>query len=168
VGLGTGPTQSAATLPHAWDEQLCLPRPDFAACHVWLVALDVLWALILHCLSYGGHYHCIQGPASLCTHVPVCFPSSPCGGQVRACVACCSFLYAPLPLLATTSDLKLLWTEGPDKLGVGTLYDYKVPWYEFSMGSQGPSKLREGKADRDEGQGSKTREGAERVSWHLR
>jgi hypothetical protein len=38
----------------------------------------------------------------------------------------------------------------------------------FSMESQGPGKPREGKADRDEGQRNRTREGAEGVSWHLR
>jgi hypothetical protein len=57
-------------------------------------------------------------------------------------------------------DLKLVQTKGHDKLGVGvTEESHKVPWYKFSMGSQGPSKPREGKAGRDEGQGGGTREG---------
>jgi hypothetical protein len=29
-----------------------------------------------------------DGLAFLCTQMPVCFPSSPCGGGVRACVWC--------------------------------------------------------------------------------
>jgi hypothetical protein len=41
-------------------------------------------------------------------------------------------------------------------------YLKKVPWYEFFMGGQGPSKPKEAKADRDEGQGSRTREEARR------
>jgi hypothetical protein len=62
-------------------------------------------------------------------------------------------------------DLKLLWTKGHDKLGVRvTKKSHKVPLYEFSMRGQDPSKHREGKADRDEGQGSGTGEGTEGVS----
>jgi hypothetical protein len=45
-------------------------------------------------------------------------------------------------------------TKEHDKLGAGvTQESNKVPWYEFPMGGQGPSKHREGKADRDEGLG---------------
>jgi hypothetical protein len=51
--------------------------------YVLLVALDVCQALSMDYLSYGRHYRCAQGPASLCTSAPVCFPSSPCGGRVR-------------------------------------------------------------------------------------
>jgi hypothetical protein len=58
------------------------------------------------------------------------------------------------------ADLKLVQTKGHDKLGVGvTEESHKVPWYKFSMGGQGPSKPREGKADRDERQGSGTGKG---------
>jgi hypothetical protein len=59
------------------------------------------------------------------------------------------------------ADLKLVWTKGHDKLGVGvTQESHKVPWYKFPMGGQDPCKHREGKADRDKGQGYGTREGA--------
>jgi hypothetical protein len=60
-----------------------------------------------------------------------------------------------------TASLKLVRTKGHDKLGVGvTQESHEVPWYELTMGGQGPSKHREGKADRDEGLGSGTGEGA--------
>jgi hypothetical protein len=57
-----------------------------------------------------------------------------------------------------------VWTKGHDKLGVGVTQEGrkvpKVSWFEFPMGGQGPSKHREGKADRGERLGSRTGEGA--------
>jgi hypothetical protein len=42
------------------------------------------------------------------------------------------------------ASLKLLQTKGHDKLSVGVTEErYKVPWYEFPMGGQGPGKHRE-------------------------
>jgi hypothetical protein len=54
----------------------------------WGVALVAQLALFMDCLSCGGCTQGVQkdGPASLCMCVPVCFPSSPDGGGVRACV----------------------------------------------------------------------------------
>jgi hypothetical protein len=88
--------------------------------HVWLVVLDVCRTLSVDSLSYGRHFHCAQGPASLCMSVPVCFLSSSCGGGVMACVwqlqFFCKCLHLPRCLAA---DLKLVWTDRPDKPGVG-------------------------------------------------
>jgi hypothetical protein len=45
-------------------------------------------------------------------------------------------------------NLKLVQTKGHDKLGVGiTQESHKVSWYKFSVGGQGPSKHRVGKAE---------------------
>jgi hypothetical protein len=50
---------------------------------------------------------------------------------------------------------------GHDKLDVGvTQESHKKVWYKIPMGSQGHSKHREGKEDRDKERGSGTREGA--------
>jgi hypothetical protein len=111
VGLGTGLEQSTAAHSHDWDERphpvahlpKSLPLPTYECLHmlffssllggvavgrghhhVWLAALDVCWALSMDSLSYGRRSRCAQGPASLCTSSPVCFPSSPCGGRLRA------------------------------------------------------------------------------------
>jgi hypothetical protein len=59
---------------------------------LWLVALDVCWVLSMDSLTYGRRSCCAQGPSSVCTSVPVCFPSSSCGGGVRASVAVSVFL----------------------------------------------------------------------------
>jgi hypothetical protein len=55
---------------------------------------------------------------------------------------------------------ELVWTKGLDKLSTGVIHkSHKKLWYEFPMGSQGPSKHREGKEGRDKQGGEKT-EGA--------
>jgi hypothetical protein len=55
-------------------------------------------------------------------------------------------------------DLELVWTKGHGKLGVGvTQESHTELWYEFPMGSQGHSKHREEKADRDKEQAGGTR-----------
>jgi hypothetical protein len=68
---------------------------------VWLVPLDVCWALSTDSLSYGRHS--AQGLASVCTSVPVCFPSSPLGAELGCECGGCSFLQVPLPSLAPSS-----------------------------------------------------------------
>jgi hypothetical protein len=55
-------------------------------------------------------------------------------------------------LQCPTANLKL-WTKGHDKLIAGVAQEsHKVLWYKFPMGGHDPSKHRERKADRDEGQ----------------
>jgi hypothetical protein len=114
VGLGTGPAQSAAIPPHAWDKQPCLPRPTSVAhiythLHIFIFPFipfrgnggrsqslpslwNACWAFSMEYLSYGRCNHCAQGPASLCMSTLVCFPSFPCGGGVRVCVSVCVFV----------------------------------------------------------------------------
>jgi hypothetical protein len=70
------------------------------------------------------------------------------------------FHEVPFPPLVPSSRFKTGVTKGHDKLGMGvTQESHKVLWHEFPMGGQGPSKHREGKTDRDEGQADRTREG---------
>jgi hypothetical protein len=58
------------------------------------------------------------------------------------------------------ANLELGWTKGYDKLGEGvTQESQKKLWYEFPTGSQNHNEHRERMADRDEEQGSGTREG---------
>jgi hypothetical protein len=54
---------------------------------------DVCWVLSMDSLSYGRCSYCAQGPESLCTSMPICFPSSPCGGGVRVSVAAAVFFF---------------------------------------------------------------------------
>jgi hypothetical protein len=62
------------------------------------------------------------------------------------CSLVCSFLQVPLPPLASSSQFKVGADKGHDRLGVGVTQEgHKVPWNEFSMGSQGPNKHREGR-----------------------
>jgi hypothetical protein len=78
VELGMGPAQNTVT--PGTSKPVC-PGPTLKpAMYDWQ-----LW-MFMDCLSYGRRYLCALGPASLCTHAPVCFPSSLCGGKVTACV----------------------------------------------------------------------------------
>jgi hypothetical protein len=156
--------------PHAWEERPCLPRPAPAVCrtpppHVrafarvifplipflggvvvgcshhrvwlvlWMCARPSLWIA----LAMAGVTAAPKGQHP-CAHVClVVFPPPLVGaGLGRECVVWPVFCGHP------AADLKLLWTEGHDKLGVGvTQESRKVPRYEFSMRGQGPSKHRE-------------------------
>jgi hypothetical protein len=120
----------------------------------------------------------LAGWAGVLVHL-CSFPSSPSEDGVRAhvwCgrrlgsvlapagsapVVCWSSVWCPCLGLCPAANSELVWTKGNDKLGVGVTQEcYKKVWYEFPKGGQGPSKHREGKAHRDEGQGGWTREGA--------
>jgi hypothetical protein len=98
---------------HIWDKQPCLLRPNPAAhhpthvnfplipfrgsgtghscCHVWLAALDVCQALSMDSPSYGRHFHCAQGPASLCTMHMFVFPPPLVGVDLWRVWHSCSF-----------------------------------------------------------------------------
>jgi hypothetical protein len=87
--------------------------------HVWLVALGACRALSMDYFSYGRSYCCTPGLAPLCVSVPVCFPFSPCGAELGHVWHRHSFSEGLYLSQCLAADLKLLWTERPDKLGVG-------------------------------------------------
>jgi hypothetical protein len=77
----------------------------------------------------------------------------------RVCPTGHGSLQCPCLVWCSAADSELVWTKGNDKLGMGvTQESHKKLWYEFPLGGQGPSKHREGKADRDK-QGCGTSEG---------
>jgi hypothetical protein len=114
-----------------------------------VVALDASWDLPMGWVSCGraAPVHMWQRPVSILT------PARP---APRAAVSCDHLCLHQCP----AADLKLVQTKRHDKLGVGvTEESHNKLSYEIPMGGQGPSKHREGKADRDKGQGGRTGEG---------
>jgi hypothetical protein len=114
------------SLPRSWQWQLWTPAGIFP--WIALAVARAAWVLGFRC-GCGAEAHVSPHPHWVC-------PWSH------------SFMRYFCLHWHTAADLKLMWTKGHDKLDVGVTEDsHKVPWYKFSMGSQGPRKHREGKAD---------------------